>query len=652
MLEKIPFDLTIDFPTNTWLNDNAQLREVETNWILYKTIPGIGATFGEIIAKRNSIIMLPHVSIIKNKQIKHKDKHHTFAIHGDDRDTKPKDIDAYLTSDVPFKKFLTTPQGLTKIKWAVERLAKRGIKIDLFKEYFLLIDEGHKWVKDVDYREDMVPPMDDFFEFDNKGIVSATMLPFSDPRFAQQGFKRIKINPVYPTGEVNWFKSEPFKRNVGKIKSQNLKPKHPYKKDILLHSVNSITTGLMDYINANPAPANCIFFNSIQGIMSIIKDLGIEAESRVFCSKESAFLLRIKERKLNISHEFLPEDSRRLAKYNFFTSSFYTGLDIDLCIKPNIIILTDCQTIKYSIVDPYTDVIQIIGRFRKEMYQSVVHINNYTKFIEQPSQKDLETRMANSKIVYESIENLKVIATDSELQKVFEEVMEWSYPYSTLFSSGQYSYFKEDNYWNLKRIRSYYKQPYLISSAYRNSNLYNVYVDRAIYEGSEVIKLKRSSGKYTRENVIEFAVLFDELDLIKGTLNYYPKADELGQYFPVLAEAYERMGLPCFFDADFKIKRIRQSIILLDKEKGYNSLPLIDLVHDCFRVGGRYSRDSVKKKLQKLYKLIGLDVTAKATDLERYFELKITNIGTKDIPVSGFKILDLKVNMKTKYLRP
>jgi len=652
MLEKIPFDLPINFPTDCKLSDNVELRKITTNWILYKTLPGIGATHSEIIAKRNSIIMLPHVSIIKNKQMKHNKKHNTFAIHGDDRETKSKDIDAYLLRDLPDKKFLTTPQGLTKIKWAVERLAKRGIVIDLFKDYFLLIDEGHKWVKDVDYREDMIPPMDDFFQFNNKGIVSATMLPFSDPRFKAQDFKRIKINPVHPKGPVDWFKSEPFKRSVGQIKLQNLKVKHPYKKDILLLSVNSVTTGLSEYIQTNPAPAHCIFFNSIQGIVSIINELGIGNESRVFCSKESAFLLKVKERTLNISHDFLPEDNGRLAKYNFFTSSFYTGLDIELCYKPNIIILTDCETLKYSIVDPYTDVPQIIGRFRNGMYQSVVHINDHTKFIEQPSQEQLEARMDNSKIVYEAIENLKASAPDLELKKVFDEVKERSHPYSTLISNGQYSYFKEDNYWNLQRIRSYYKQPYLLSQAYYDCDMFHVHEDSSIYDGSGVVKLKRSTGKYTKTNVFEFGRLYEELQLVKGTFIYYSKLNELAQIFPVLAEAFERLGVPGFIEADFRIKKIKQSLYLLDNQEGYNSLPLIELVLDNFKVGGKYCKAAAKKKLQQLYELVGLQVTAKAADLERYFYLKETNIGTKDNSISAFRILDLKVAMKAKYIRP
>ncbi len=45
---------------------------------------------------------------------------------------------------------------------------------------FCLIDDAHKSIKDVDYRTDIVLPMDDFFKFKAKALVSATPIKFSD----------------------------------------------------------------------------------------------------------------------------------------------------------------------------------------------------------------------------------------------------------------------------------------------------------------------------------------------------------------------------------------------------------------------------------------------------------------------------------------
>ena len=42
------------------------LPEIPTNTILYKKLTGLGATYGEITAKRNSIIIEPNVPVIIN----------------------------------------------------------------------------------------------------------------------------------------------------------------------------------------------------------------------------------------------------------------------------------------------------------------------------------------------------------------------------------------------------------------------------------------------------------------------------------------------------------------------------------------------------------------------------------------------------------
>ena len=54
-----------------------------------------------------------------------------------------------------------------------------------------------------------------------------------------------------------------------------------------------------------------------------------------------------------------------LAKYNFFTSRFYSAVDIELNVKPDILILTNLNNAVYTTVDPYTEAIQIQGRFRR-----------------------------------------------------------------------------------------------------------------------------------------------------------------------------------------------------------------------------------------------------------------------------------------------
>ena len=59
----------------------------------------------------------------------------------------------------------------------------------------------------------------------------------------------------------------------------------------------------------------------------------------------------------------------KLNRYNFFTSRFYSAVDIVLEEKPVVIMISQVhKTVKgktpYSLIDPETEAIQIKGRFR------------------------------------------------------------------------------------------------------------------------------------------------------------------------------------------------------------------------------------------------------------------------------------------------
>lgn len=51
--------------------------------------------------------------------------------------------------------------------------------------------------QDIDYRRKVAQPIYDFFQFENKALVSATPLPISHPELEKQEFQKIKITPSY-----------------------------------------------------------------------------------------------------------------------------------------------------------------------------------------------------------------------------------------------------------------------------------------------------------------------------------------------------------------------------------------------------------------------------------------------------------------------
>lgn len=167
------------------------LKEIPTNVILYKTLTGLGATYSELKANRHSIIIEPNVPVITGKC--KSPKHEADNLLGVCEGVTIDKIVKYLQSSKDkHYKILTTPESFPKVKEAFQE-----VRISMYNTCFCLIDEAHKAVKDVDYRTDIVLPMDDFFKFKGKALVSATPIKFSDPRFEECQFKILKINPTF-----------------------------------------------------------------------------------------------------------------------------------------------------------------------------------------------------------------------------------------------------------------------------------------------------------------------------------------------------------------------------------------------------------------------------------------------------------------------
>lgn len=144
------------------------LPKIPANTILYKKLTGLGATYGELKADRHSIIIEPNVPVIIGKC--EDSKHKADALFGVYKGVNTEDIIEYLNKNKGrFYKILTTPESFKKVKDAFE-----AMDMDIRFTCFLLFDECHKVTKDVDYRNDITLPLDDFFDFEEGARFSHT----------------------------------------------------------------------------------------------------------------------------------------------------------------------------------------------------------------------------------------------------------------------------------------------------------------------------------------------------------------------------------------------------------------------------------------------------------------------------------------------
>ena len=565
------------------------LPMIPANTILYKTLTGLGATYGELKADRNSIIIEPNVPVIVGKC--NDPKHKGDNLFGVYEGVYTEDVIKYLEKSADKKtKILTTPESFHKVKDAFELM-----DMDIYGTCFLLFDECHKIVKDADYRSDITLPFNDFFLFNEKALVSATPISFSDPRFESQKFQTIKIEPTFE-----------------------------YKLPIKLIHTNNVLEQLKRELDKLDTTI-CFFINSTDMIHSFIKQLDIENESTVFCAKKSVEKLKSKKFK----QAFEQWSKSQMKKYNFFTSRFYNALDIELEIKPTVIMISDVYFSEYSMIDPHTDAIQAIGRFRNGV-NSVYHIFNTNPNLPVRTKEEIDIYLQVSKEVYNKIKTFYNCATSEEARSAYREALKVLPFNKMLDKEGRENFFAIDNYVDEALLKSSYNEKEELIASYKRNPLFDLDVESAYFPFGDFERLKKESKyaslKDKRKEVVHQLELLkgdDETEMIRNYKN------ELRQADPFIYEAYEEIGKEMIESLDYSVKRIKEAMILKQYREKTEGTEFIQLIKNSFKVGQRYTKKHIKEELTRIYALTGVtpQKTITGQSIKEFFHVKEINTG-------------------------
>ena len=274
------------------------MNEIPSNCILSKRIPGCGATTLELETNRSSIIVVPNVPVIVSKCNKYDN------LLGVYEGVNQGQIIEYLREN-RIRKIMTTPESFSKVKSACEKCG-----INVYSDFFLLMDECHQLIKDVDYRIDIVMPMNDFFLFNRKALVSATPIGFSDPRFEENHFEIIEVTADYD-----------------------------YRQDITVTHTYNIAKAVGQYLESHNETV-CFFVNSVVEIYSIMNQFSLLEDSAVYCAPKSRSKLK---NEYGFTNAYTEWSAETMKKYNFFTGRFYTAFDLELPYQPDLVMIKECS---------------------------------------------------------------------------------------------------------------------------------------------------------------------------------------------------------------------------------------------------------------------------------------------------------------------
>lgn len=561
-----------------------------THCIINKTLTGIGATYCELMSERNSIIVEPNVPVIEGKVKKHKNQ-----VLGVYAGITGQHIEAYLQKHKTKRKIMVTPESFQRLKETLQEL-----EIDLYNDFFLLFDECEKLVQDIDYRETIELPMKDFFRFRNKAMVSATPLIASDPRFEEQGFTLLRIEPNFT-----------------------------YYKKIKLIVTNNILESFLE--ESDICPANiCVFCNSIDTFESIFCELPLELQRLVttFCSESSM-------EKLTYMHSkhFNRKASSfvgKLSRINFFTGRFYSAVDIETSRPPHVIILSDMQGAPQSAIDPATEAIQIVGRFRNGV-KSITHISSIKEDLEYYSEESAQSYLEGSFRAIDTLRNLYTRAKSEGEKNAYLQALLGIGENQYLYEDGTRNEFKIANFYNEQRVKGLYTHADKLLAAYQEVPGFRVDFHPSSYLFSDNDRLARQRAKTRKWKAELLLRQLEKISHLRFTNDPRKREYYERQTVRMIQTPYDHTLYDCYLQkgADYlRSINFRESEMLRSlKRKNLQQLKKCPAVtrgiHKLLETGREYTVSEVSTVLTAIYRKNGIPVNKRvsASEVSNYFDI-------------------------------
>ncbi|MFC0263379.1 hypothetical protein [Fontibacter flavus] len=360
--------------------DNLNFSEGLPHGILNKRYTGIGATYCELNAPRNSIIVFPYRRLAKEKADKYKG-----LFVGTDFNNKsitPYEIKKFLrNASIKFKKICVVADSISKVIQAIKDIGKNP-----YKDYFLVLDEVEILQMQSGFRNRLPLCFDYFKLFENKCFVSATPLEFTDRDLKElPKYEVIVDTELLQILQIQRFSDDPHISVANRI-VKYLESNSPKKLKFLI-GINSIT-----------AISEMIYVFEQANLSDITVLLGEGSKENIHSSYTSKDIV----------------DGKLPSKINLATCAYWNGIDINEEYFPVAISLNSKLHHFFS----FENLVQFIGRCRLNKNQIPVlalpeKINSGFKLEKIKPEKRIEE--ANSLI--DSLSDIITCETDLEVIK-------------------------------------------------------------------------------------------------------------------------------------------------------------------------------------------------------------------------------------------
>lgn len=646
--------------------------------ILNKQIPGCGFTEYCIDPLKNSenvVLCSPRKILLQNKYDQHKDEVFLVVNDYESDPSTDKDLTKQEKSKYdPYK--VVDPEKVKKEKKDKEDFFKRltkeitgyitdcrfnnkPVKILVTYDSFRIVKDiiQHNF-NDMDYRV----VIDEFQSiFTDSKFKSDTELQFVKSVQGIQKVCYVSATPMMikylemleefknlPYYELDWEALEPGRVSRPTLYVKNLVSVYTEVKPI----IKSYLEGKFEYryvkqedgeVEKIESKEAVFYVNSVNNITSIIKRAGLTPEQvNILVANTPDNTKKIHKRigkGFNIGTVPLRDEPRKM--FTFCTRTVYLGADF-YSNNARSFVVSDAN-IDTLAVDISLDLPQILGRqrlienpWRNEATLFFKPIKGANKKPEEVFNKKIEEKERKSLSLLSSYdqvaaENKGDLSEAYETIAILEHYKKNYVAVNKVFIAGGVKLVPVfNNLVKVSELRAYemqqtdYANRFTVFSMIKKigtADIDNEVVEEFLnrYEG---IKSKKDKLKFLCEQagLPEFDIIVDNVS-----------TKRFKEYVTVL-------GVDECRSVGYKIEELNKKLSIRSFDKNL----LKGKIYETFKVGNSYTRSGIKEILAGIYKEIGYKATAKASDLDNYFEYKKGLVTVNNKRVSSFKLINKK----------
>lgn len=509
----------------------------------------------------------------------------------------------------------------------VQQMLKEIIKfinrpfILTYESFYTVVDEFQSILHDSRFKSSTELEFMNFLHQANKVMfVSATPL-------LDEYLNMLEEFDSLPYYTMDWSTEDPSRVVRPSLKVLTMKSVGTKAEEIITKYLNGDFDRAVKVVNGQPteiiSTEAVLYVNSVNHIISIIKKCGLKPDQvNILCSKTDENEKRIR-RKLGKGYKIgsVPLRGEIWKMFTFCTRTVYLGADFySYCAQSYIFSDSNSDCLAVDISD---DLPQILGRQRLEenpWKNSATFYYRVTADYKKMSGEDLQKQIDAKKQATESL--LRTFDNAFDIDK------------NTLARTYQ------------KNAKAYnYKDDYVAVNTHSGKTLKPVLNNLVLVNEIRAFRIQQidyadrfmvfttihntlTSGDSINQSVSDFFQRYRELTTFKGKLKFLCESNLSDIAINIILEQIgEHDNIRSYYLAlgPQKLRALGYDKYHIEKELGivtFSPELLMETIYSEFEEGKKYSLSYIKTKLEDVYSSINYKAVPKASDLERWFEVK------------------------------